>query len=62
MNTIYSTFVDKIEANRISRLQFLDELEEYFIMQSHYCIVCAVQTKDPSVEQWWKNISLNKIV
>jgi len=54
MNTIYNILIEKTEALRISRLQFLDDHHEFAIMQSHYCIVVAFQTKDNS-EIWKKH-------
>lgn len=41
MLDIYNRYVDQTERKRIERLQFLDELEEWNLIMSHYCISYA---------------------
>lgn len=40
---LYYNFIPKEEIQRISRLEFFDEYEEWFLMQTHYCVTVASQ-------------------
>lgn len=37
---------------RVNKLEMLDELEEWILIQSHYCIVWATQNKSQNIEFW----------
>jgi len=47
MNTVYSTLLDKSDLARIHKLEIFDEYEEWFLIESHYCIVVAVSESQP---------------
>ncbi|EYU42345.1 hypothetical protein ABFS82_14G151700 [Erythranthe guttata] len=42
MLKVYSTFIEAQERRRIERLELFDEFEEWYMMQEHYCVVCAI--------------------
>ncbi|KAI4302826.1 hypothetical protein MLD38_038527 [Melastoma candidum] len=42
MLRIYSSFIDPQERRRIERLELFDEFEEWYMMQEHYCVACAI--------------------
>lgn len=42
MNDVYYNFIEKSEVSRIQRLEIFDELEEWHLIQGHYCISVAV--------------------
>ncbi|XP_057805495.1 leucine carboxyl methyltransferase 1 homolog isoform X2 [Salvia miltiorrhiza] len=42
MLKVYSTFIDAQERRRIERLELFDEFEEWYMMQEHYCVTCAI--------------------
>jgi hypothetical protein len=41
MNQIYTDLLDPQENKRIEKLEIFDELEEWHLIQSHYCLVAA---------------------
>jgi tRNA wybutosine-synthesizing protein 4 len=50
MLEVYSRYVDKQERGRVERIEFLDELEEWNLIMSHYCLSYAACAKgDPKV-------------
>lgn len=56
MNHVYSglTAGDRPLTNFISRLELFDELEEWMMLQAHYCLVTAVKDTDGA---FWKEPS-----
>ncbi|KAL8542667.1 hypothetical protein ACS0TY_003521 [Phlomoides rotata] len=42
MLKVYSTFIEPQERRRIERLELFDEFEEWYMMQEHYCVACAI--------------------
>ncbi|PWA87265.1 leucine carboxyl methyltransferase [Artemisia annua] len=42
MLKIYNSFIDPQERQRIERLELFDEFEEWYMMQEHYCVTCAI--------------------
>ncbi|KAM0008316.1 putative transferase [Helianthus debilis subsp. tardiflorus] len=42
MLKIYTSFVEPQERQRIERLELFDEFEEWYMMQEHYCVACAI--------------------
>ena len=42
MNDVYYNFLAKDEVKRIERLEIFDELEEWHLIQAHYCMTVAV--------------------
>ncbi|WOK95354.1 leucine carboxyl methyltransferase 1 [Canna indica] len=42
MLRIYNEFIDTQERRRIERLELFDEFEEWYMMQEHYCVACAI--------------------
>jgi len=43
MNDVYDCFLDRPLVARAARLEIFDEMEEWRLIQGHYCIVCAVK-------------------
>lgn len=43
MNDVYNHFIDKDVRDKAARLEIFDEMEEWNLIQGHYCIVCAVK-------------------
>ena len=50
MRTLYSSFLERSEIQRISRIEMFDEFEEWNLIQSHYCILVAAQG---SFHEWF---------
>ncbi|CAG8490604.1 19164_t:CDS:2, partial [Racocetra persica] len=48
MNEIYDFYIDPKEHIRISKLEMLDELEEWHLLASHYCIAWAYKVSTES--------------
>ncbi len=42
MVQIYNTYLDKQEVQRVQKLEFLDEFEEWHLIQGHYFVLLAV--------------------
>ncbi|XP_038977329.1 leucine carboxyl methyltransferase 1 homolog isoform X1 [Phoenix dactylifera] len=42
MLQIYNEFIEIQEKHRIERLELFDEFEEWYMMQEHYCVACAI--------------------
>jgi len=42
MNAIFNKLLDPTENQRITRVEIFDEFEEWYLIQSHYCIVLAL--------------------
>ncbi|CAA0813556.1 Leucine carboxyl methyltransferase [Striga hermonthica] len=42
MLKVYRTFIEAEERRRIERLELFDEFEEWYMMQEHYCVTCAI--------------------
>jgi len=47
MNAVWSQLLDKTDIARAQRLEIFDEYEEWYLIESHYCIVVAV-SESPS--------------
>jgi len=58
MNQIHTFLLSPADNQRISRLEIFDELEEWHLIQSHYCIVVA--TQDKTDECIFKDVTLIK--
>ena len=43
MNDVYYNFLHKDEVKRIEKLEIFDELEEWHLIQGHYCITVAIK-------------------
>ncbi len=54
MLTIYNKYTDQSERVRISKLELMDEYEEWNIMQAHYFISFACSTKIEKNESFEK--------
>ncbi|KAK8811205.1 hypothetical protein WA538_005364, partial [Blastocystis sp. DL] len=53
MNMLYSRLLDPSEIRRVSRIEMFDEYEEWYLIQSHYCITIAAQGSfEPWFEEW----------
>ncbi|CAO3625477.1 unnamed protein product [Mucor fragilis] len=50
MNTIHDKYLNRSEILRMSKLEILDELEEWRLLAAHYCVVWAVKSTDFSQE------------
>ncbi|CAG8492454.1 11815_t:CDS:2 [Scutellospora calospora] len=48
MNEVYDLYIDPKEHIRISKLEMLDELEEWHLLASHYCIAWAYKVTTES--------------
>ena len=46
----YRKIVDKFEKSRIEKLEFLDELEEFNLLQKHSCFGCAFKINSDDKE------------
>lgn len=53
MNDVWKLYIHPLEKRRVQQLEFLDELEEWELLQSHYCI--AVATKSEESTDLFKN-------
>lgn len=43
MNAYWDTHIQELEKERVAKLEFLDEVEEWRLFGDHYCIVYASQ-------------------
>ncbi|CAO0795251.1 unnamed protein product [Mucor circinelloides] len=50
MNTIHDKYLNRSEILRMSKLEILDELEEWHLLSAHYCVAWAVHSADFSQE------------
>ncbi|KAI8059468.1 S-adenosyl-L-methionine-dependent methyltransferase [Gongronella butleri] len=50
MNYIHDTWMDAADRQRIGRLEFLDELEEWKLIASHYCVAWAYKSAKPEFQ------------
>ena len=41
MNGVYDNKIDEEEKRRVTKLELLDELEEFRLIQEHYFVSCA---------------------
>ncbi|CAG8448421.1 2237_t:CDS:2 [Acaulospora morrowiae] len=48
INKVHDSYIDPKELARISRLEFLDEFEEWHLLAAHYCIAWAYKVTDES--------------
>ncbi|KAI8646395.1 leucine carboxyl methyltransferase 2-like protein [Parasitella parasitica] len=46
INAIHDKYLDRSELKRMSKLEILDELEEWRLLSAHYCIAWAVRSRD----------------
>lgn len=46
MREVYSRVLSLSEQQRISRIEFLDEFEEFHLLMSHYCIAVGHTNTD----------------
>ena len=42
MNTVYAQWLSAEEHQRVNRLEIFDEIEEWDLIQQHYCLVVAI--------------------
>lgn len=42
MNAVYERLLDPAENARVEKIEIFDELEEWYLIQAHYCLVIAV--------------------
>lgn len=54
----YRHYIDKQELHRIEKLEFLDELEEFNLLQKHSCFGVAVKIEDKEFEDIKSKIDL----
>jgi len=58
----YRKYIDKVERMRIEKLEFLDELEEFNLLQKHSCFGCAIKiskdNKDFQIDDLKKCVDL----
>jgi hypothetical protein len=54
INFAHDNWLGRDELGRISRLEFLDEMEEWRLLASHYCLAWgwAAETKENAFEEW----------
>ena len=50
MNQVYYQYLDSKDVSRIQRLELFDELEEWHLIQGHYCIAVAINDMDDVVD------------
>lgn len=54
MKDVYYKFVDTQDREKKEKLELFDEVEEYHLLQSHYCILLATTKDSPSAfEKCW---------
>ncbi|KAL0083940.1 S-adenosyl-L-methionine-dependent methyltransferase [Phycomyces blakesleeanus] len=58
INELHDHWLDVTEKSRIARLEILDELEEWHLLSSHYCVSWAYKTDEPDTP--WSSIDLKK--
>jgi len=58
MNILYQQYLPAEERRRVERLQMLDEIEEWFLINDHYCIAWSMVNKQTNPE-WDKLVFLN---
>ncbi|KAG0738754.1 hypothetical protein G6F57_007173 [Rhizopus arrhizus] len=56
INTVHDKCLSREELARITKLEMLDELEEWHMLSAHYCIAWAYKTKD--FEQQFSKVML----
>ncbi|KAI9031931.1 leucine carboxyl methyltransferase 2-like protein [Phycomyces nitens] len=56
INELHDNWLNRTDRNRIAQLEILDELEEWHLLASHYCIAWAYKTDDP--DSVWGSIDL----
>ncbi len=54
----YRYYIDKKELHRIEKLEFLDELEEFVLLQKHSCFGVGVKIEDKELEEIKNKIDL----
>ncbi|CEP10343.1 hypothetical protein [Parasitella parasitica] len=59
INTIHDKYLDRSEIARMSKLEILDELEEWQLLSAHYCVALAVRSSD--FVQEFNAVQLQKI-
>ncbi|CAI2166417.1 16059_t:CDS:2 [Funneliformis geosporum] len=59
INEIHDKHIDSKELFRISKLEFLDELEEWRLLAAHYCIAWAYSVKDALDESLFDNVKFD---
>jgi tRNA wybutosine-synthesizing protein 4 len=48
MNDVWKLYFSELEKRRVQRLEFMDEFEEWELLQSHYCVAVATKKKEKS--------------
>ncbi|KAJ3001014.1 hypothetical protein HDV02_000083 [Globomyces sp. JEL0801] len=51
INTLWKTYIDENEKQRVQKLELFDELEEWILLNDHYCIVVA--SKSDTYQLWY---------
>jgi tRNA wybutosine-synthesizing protein 4 len=49
MSVVYSSKLDAGERLRIEKLEIFDEFEEWYLLQSHYCLCLGKRVGDKAV-------------
>lgn len=57
MNAVQRKLLAPEENARIARLEILDEFEELFLLQAHYCVVLG--THDAHSDGFWDRVTLS---
>jgi len=67
MNDVYYTFLNAEDRQRAEKLELFDELEEWHLIQGHYCLTMAVNDDEDDeddgidkVEEVEEKVSLNE--
>jgi len=58
MNILYAKYVSNDDRKRIERLQMLDEVEEWILINDHYCISWAIVNSENSTD--WSSLQFLK--
>ena len=45
---MYQRCIDRVDRQRIEKLELFDEFEEWHLIQGHYCLVLALKSASPS--------------
>ncbi|CAB4374816.1 unnamed protein product [Rhizophagus irregularis] len=59
INEVHDNYIDPNEISRISKLEFLDELEEWRLLASHYCIAWAYIIEDISTKSLFDHVKFD---
>ncbi|CAG8483406.1 618_t:CDS:2 [Paraglomus occultum] len=57
INELHDSHIDPHELERISKLELLDEIEEWRLLSAHYCIAWAYVAKNESIREMFEQVT-----